>query len=183
MTDRVILGNPFMCLLYSFTVDSKGITTHPFGQPIKFKFFKRPEPREISCLQDISVSKTLNLIQAKINHLNYLQDDLRYKRNEEKLACKDIQIRSKSLKKNLSRKSALICPPLFGIERDTTLLSLMSRISTKKISQPRLDLSKWTNNLWMLAEQRLRIFSKRVSSGSLDHHGLAQPFMFRKTLR
>ena len=31
MTGRVILGNPFMCLLYPFITDSKGITTHPFG--------------------------------------------------------------------------------------------------------------------------------------------------------
>ena len=31
MTDRVILGNSFMCLLYAFITDSEGITTHPFG--------------------------------------------------------------------------------------------------------------------------------------------------------
>ena len=50
MTDRVILGNPFMCLLYPFITDSEGITTHPFGQPVKFKFLRSPEPREISSL-------------------------------------------------------------------------------------------------------------------------------------
>ena len=27
LTDKVILGNPFLCSLYPFTVDSKGITT------------------------------------------------------------------------------------------------------------------------------------------------------------
>ena len=32
LTDKVILGNPFLCSLYPFTVDSKGITTQPFGQ-------------------------------------------------------------------------------------------------------------------------------------------------------
>ena len=65
MTDRVILGNPFMCLLYPFTTDNEGITTHPFGQPVKFKFLRNPEPKEIECLQKISVSKNLNLIHAK----------------------------------------------------------------------------------------------------------------------
>ena len=65
MTDRVILGNPFMCLLYPFTTDSEGITTHPFGQPIKFKFLRNPEPIEIESLQKVSVSKNLNLINAK----------------------------------------------------------------------------------------------------------------------
>ena len=50
MTNRVILGNIFMCLLYPFITDSEGITTHPFGQPVKFKFLRSPEPREISSL-------------------------------------------------------------------------------------------------------------------------------------
>ena len=50
MTDRVILGNPFMCLLYPFITDSEGITTHPFGQPVKFEFLRSPEPRDISSL-------------------------------------------------------------------------------------------------------------------------------------
>ena len=65
MTNRVILGNPFMCLLYPFITDSEGITTHPFSQLVKFKFLRSPEPREISNLQDVSVSKTLNPLTAK----------------------------------------------------------------------------------------------------------------------
>ena len=54
-----------MCLLYPFTTDSEGITTHPFGQPVKFKFLRNPEPKEIESLQEVSVSKNLNLISAK----------------------------------------------------------------------------------------------------------------------
>ena len=54
-----------MCLLYPFITNSEGITTHPFGQPVKFKFLRSPEPREISSLQEVSVSKTLNLLTAK----------------------------------------------------------------------------------------------------------------------
>ena len=50
MIDRVILGNRFMCLLYPFIIDSEGITTHPFGQPVEFKFLRSSEPREISSL-------------------------------------------------------------------------------------------------------------------------------------
>ena len=45
-----------MFLLYPFVTDSEGITTHPFGQPIKFKFIRSPEPREISTLQDVCVT-------------------------------------------------------------------------------------------------------------------------------
>ena len=92
MTDRVILGNPFMCLLYPFITDSEGITTHPFGQSVKFKFLRSPEPREISSLQEVFVSKTLNLISAKTQHLEYLKDDLKHKKVEEQLACKTYRI-------------------------------------------------------------------------------------------
>ena len=52
-----------MCLLYPFITDSEGITTHPFGQPVKFKFLRNPEPKEIESLQEVSVSKNLNLNQ------------------------------------------------------------------------------------------------------------------------
>ncbi|KAL0001350.1 hypothetical protein SO802_015131 [Lithocarpus litseifolius] len=90
MTDKVIVGNPFMCLLYPFVTDSEGITTHPFGHPVKFKFLRSPEPRDISILQDVSVSKTLNLINAKTKQLKHLEENLRYKKVEERLACKDI---------------------------------------------------------------------------------------------
>ena len=54
-----------MCLLYPFIMDSEAITTHPFGQLVKFKFLRSAEPRDISSLQEVSVSKTLNLIYAK----------------------------------------------------------------------------------------------------------------------
>ena len=68
MTDRVILGNPFMRLLYPFITDSEGITIHPFGQPVKFKFLRSLEPREISSIQEVSVSKTFNLINVRISY-------------------------------------------------------------------------------------------------------------------
>ena len=103
MTDRVILRNPFMCLLYPFTTDSEGITTHPFGQPVKFKFIRSPKPREISSLQDVSISRTLNLINRKTQHLKYLKDDLRHKKIEEQLTCKIIQIEIKEFEEKLKQ--------------------------------------------------------------------------------
>ena len=55
----------------------------PLANQVKFKFLRKLEPREINTLQDISVSKTLNLIKAKTQHLVYLKDDLRYTQAEE----------------------------------------------------------------------------------------------------
>ena len=118
MTNRVILGNPFMCLLYPFITDSEGITTHPFGQLVKFKFLRSPEPREICSLQEVSVSKTLNLISAKTQHLEYLKNDLKHKKVEEQLACKNIQEEIRKFEEKLKQEVYSDLPTAFGIERD-----------------------------------------------------------------
>ena len=142
MTDRVILGNPFMCLLYPFITDSEGITTHPFGQPVKFKFLRSPEPRDICSLQEVSVSKTLNLISAKTQHLDYLKDNLKHKRVEEQLACKTIQEEIRKFEEKLKQEVCSDLPQPFGIERDIRYLFLSSKILMKRTSQPKPDLSK-----------------------------------------
>ena len=54
------------------------------------------------------------------------------------LRVKDLE----SLKKNLSKKSALIFPQPFGIGKGMKLHYLMSKISMKRTSLPKLDLSK-----------------------------------------
>ena len=64
MTDRVILGNPFLCLLYPFSTDNEGITAHPFNQPVKFEFERSPAPWEIKSLQKASIAKTLSTLTA-----------------------------------------------------------------------------------------------------------------------
>ena len=43
MTDKVILGLPFINVLYPFLVEHDGITTNPFGQKVKFKFASKFE--------------------------------------------------------------------------------------------------------------------------------------------
>ena len=102
-----------MCLLYPFTTDSEGITTYPFGQPVKFKFLRSPEPREINSLQDLSISETLNLIRAKARHIQYLKDDLRYKKVEEQLTCNDIQTEIKKFEEKLKQEVCFDLPTAF----------------------------------------------------------------------
>ena len=43
LTDKVILGLPFINTLYPFLVEHDGITTNPFGQKLKFKFASKFE--------------------------------------------------------------------------------------------------------------------------------------------
>ena len=63
MTDKVILGIPFIFMLYSFTAKLDGVSTVIMSVPIKFHFPSRFE---------IDVCKlSLNLISAT-KHLNFL---------------------------------------------------------------------------------------------------------------
>ena len=82
MTDKVILGIPFINSLYPFLYEHDGITTDPFGQKVKFKFASRFE---------IDTDDYLNLIHAKTKHLNYLKQEVKYKRIVEKLFDKLLQ--------------------------------------------------------------------------------------------
>ena len=75
MTDKVILGLPFINVLYPFLVEHDGITTDPFGQKVKFKFVSKTE-----------IADALNLIHAKIKHLNFLQQEIRYKKIAEQIS-------------------------------------------------------------------------------------------------
>ena len=43
LTDKVILGLPFINALYHFLVEHDRITTDPFGQKVKFKFASKTE--------------------------------------------------------------------------------------------------------------------------------------------
>ena len=65
MTNRVILENSFMCLLYPFITDSEEITTHPFGQPDKFKFFRSPEPKKSVASRKFLSPRPLTLSMLK----------------------------------------------------------------------------------------------------------------------
>ena len=56
ITDKVILGLPFINALYPFLVEHDGITIDPFGQKVKFKFASKFE---------IDTDDALNLIHAK----------------------------------------------------------------------------------------------------------------------
>jgi hypothetical protein len=42
MTDKVILGLPFITLLYPFTTDQDGLITYPMDENVKFKFLASP---------------------------------------------------------------------------------------------------------------------------------------------
>ena len=76
-------------------------------------FLRKPELREINALQDISISKTLNLIEAKTQHLKYLKEDLRYMQVEEQLACKNIQAEIRKFEEKFKQEVCSDLPTAF----------------------------------------------------------------------
>ena len=89
MTDKVILGIPFLCLLYPFTTSDTGITSIAFGQQVKFEFLSKPEIRDLKTLKEFSIS--IKRLQYKRKQLNFLNEEIRYKRIEEQLTNKTLQ--------------------------------------------------------------------------------------------
>ena len=106
MTDKVILGLPFINALYPFLVEHDGITTDPFGQKVKFKFASK-----------IEIDDTLNLIHAKVKHLNFLQQEVRYKKIAEQISNKLLQSKIDNFQKMLIDKFCSDVPNAFWHRR------------------------------------------------------------------
>ena len=63
ITNKVILGNPFITLLYTIReISEKGLTTQILDQDVTFPFVMPPMTQDINLLKEISFSKELNLI-------------------------------------------------------------------------------------------------------------------------
>jgi hypothetical protein len=83
MTDKVILGIPFIFMLYPFMAEEDGVSTVKMGVPVKFHFVSR---------LDINVNQlNLNLIFAKTKHLNFLKQEVKYKKIAEQVSDKLLQ--------------------------------------------------------------------------------------------
>ena len=104
MTDKVILDIPFINILYPFLTEHDGITTNPFGQKIKFKFASKFE---------IDTDASLNLIHAKTKLLNFLKQEIRYKKIVEQLSNKILQSKIDNFHKTLVNDVCFDIPNAF----------------------------------------------------------------------
>jgi hypothetical protein len=91
LNDKVILGLPFIHLLYPFTIEEDGITTTPFGQPVKFNFLNKIEQNIANLLKENLISQSICLINNKRQHVNFLNEEIKFKRLEQQLNCKIIR--------------------------------------------------------------------------------------------
>ena len=127
MTDKVILGIPFIFMLYSFSVDDEGISTVKMSVPVKFHFASR---------FDIDVNQ-LNLISAKTKHLNFLKQEVKYKKIAEQLYDKLLQSKIFAFNNKIVDTVCSELPNVFWHRKN-----IMSKIFLKIRFLLRLDLFK-----------------------------------------
>ena len=60
LSSKIILGNPFMALLYHLLTTEEGIKTNVLGKDILFKFILPPIPKEIYSLNTIPIIKEID---------------------------------------------------------------------------------------------------------------------------
>ena len=97
MTEPLILGTPFITLLFPFQVIDEGVKTKILGNTIFFPFRYLLTKKEIHQLQSDSINKRINLIQRKQAHINFLSKEIQYKKVEEKLLEDKVQKRIKEI--------------------------------------------------------------------------------------
>ena len=95
MIKPLILGTPFITLLYPFQINDEGVKTTILGNTIFFPFIYPLTKKEIHQVQSDSINKRINLIQRKQVHINYLSKEIQYKKIEEQLVEEKVQKRIK----------------------------------------------------------------------------------------
>ena len=80
MSEPLILGTPFITLLYPFQVNDEGLKNTILGNTIFFPFIYPLIKKEIHQVQRDSINKRINLIQRKKAHINYLSKEIQYKK-------------------------------------------------------------------------------------------------------
>ena len=108
MNKEMILGTPFLSLLYPLTVDKEGIKTIYENQEICFYFLNALEIKELNF-----VDNQINLIQNKKQQIKFLGKEIHHKIIEENLLNKDIQTKVEKIKKQIEQDLCSSVPNAF----------------------------------------------------------------------
>ena len=85
LSSKIILGNPFMTLLYPFLTTEEGIKTNVLGKYLLFKFILPPIQKDIYSLNTIIKEIDNDRIDRKNRHLESLKSEIIYKRIADQL--------------------------------------------------------------------------------------------------
>lgn len=101
ITDKVILGLPFISLLYPLQVEFDGVISSHLGEKVKFEFLTKPELHNLKSLQKNIIAKTITLIKDKNSQVNYLREEAKAKRIESQLRNPSLQQQVQNFEKKL----------------------------------------------------------------------------------
>jgi len=121
MTDKVILGLPFITLLYPFTTDQDGLITYPMDEKVKFKFLAKPERSQLNAFKSNSIFKSVNLIKSKNHQIGFLQDEIKVERIEEQLSQKILQQRIQLFEDRIKNEVCSDVPTAFWHRKKHTV--------------------------------------------------------------
>ena len=113
MTEPLILGTPFIILLYHFQVNDEGVKTIILGHTIFFLFIYPLTKNEIRQVQSDSINKRINLIQRKQAHINFLSKEIQYKKVEEQLLEDKVQKIIKEIQDIFQKETCYDLPNAF----------------------------------------------------------------------
>ena len=81
LNQPIILGTPFLSLIKPFQVDDQGMQAKLLGRELVFRFIQHPYNKTLQFLK----SQTINQISRKQKQIEYLKEEVSYKRIEEEL--------------------------------------------------------------------------------------------------
>ena len=101
MTSRIILGSPFIHQIMPFMVIDEGIVMEKLGEKIVFNFVKK------------LVFRNLNLVENKEKQINFLSEEIIFKRIEQNLKDPILQSKIKSFGNYLQNQICSDLPNAF----------------------------------------------------------------------
>ncbi|KAL2466561.1 Enzymatic polyprotein [Abeliophyllum distichum] len=113
LDQEVILGTPFLIQLYPITVTEKGLSSKYLNHDIFLEFTNPPSYRDVNLLKEHSISRIINNINFKKQHIKYLKDDIRFSRVLEQLESKHFKNRISEIDKAIRKEVCSTIPNAF----------------------------------------------------------------------
>ncbi|CAL8991632.1 unnamed protein product [Prunus brigantina] len=131
ITDKVILGLPFISLLYPLQVEFDGVVSSYLGEKVKFEFLTRSELHDLKLLNK---NVTTTLIHDKTNQIRYLQEEAKNKRIESQLAKPSLQQQIHDFERKLVSEICYDLPTAFWHRKNHVVsLPYIKNFSEKNI--------------------------------------------------
>lgn len=134
INEEIILGTPFLTLLYPFKVNRNAITTTVLNKEINFEFLDQPKIKDLNAIQDKSIS-FLNQITRKQKQIGFISKEIYFKRIEDQLKAPIIKEKIDCIIKKFSKDLCSEQPNAFW-KRKIHVVSLPYDKEFKEINIP-----------------------------------------------